>query len=102
MIRRPPRSTLFPYTTLFRSVRGREAPELVSIQTAVGMAGQLQGHGVDPRDAGHLPRGQLGQLQVVLPRKVVPDPPDLGLDEVKVVEGPFRRRGGDLADDVTA
>src|SRR3712207_9528077 len=25
MIRRPPRSTLFPYTTLFRSVRGRVA-----------------------------------------------------------------------------
>src|SRR2546422_3203616 len=25
MIRRPPRSTLFPYTTLFRSVRGRDA-----------------------------------------------------------------------------
>src|SRR2546421_7876694 len=24
MIRRPPRSTLFPYTTLFRSVRGSE------------------------------------------------------------------------------
>src|SRR2546427_7707192 len=24
MIRRPPRSTLFPYTTLFRSHRGRE------------------------------------------------------------------------------
>src|SRR5256886_11165859 len=30
MIRRPPRSTLFPYTTLFRSVRGRfEWPPLV-------------------------------------------------------------------------
>src|SRR5258706_15864674 len=26
MIRRPPRSTLFPYTTLFRSVQGFEAP----------------------------------------------------------------------------
>src|SRR3712207_8715354 len=26
MIRRPPRSTLFPYTTLFRSARGRQAP----------------------------------------------------------------------------
>src|SRR5215475_6192340 len=26
MIRRPPRSTLFPYTTLFRSAEGREAP----------------------------------------------------------------------------
>src|SRR3989475_8967218 len=26
MIRRPPRSTLFPYTTLFRSERGGEGP----------------------------------------------------------------------------
>src|SRR3712207_7933599 len=26
MIRRPPRSTLFPYTTLFRSTAGRPAP----------------------------------------------------------------------------
>src|SRR5690554_7503326 len=26
MIRRPPRSTLFPYTTLFRSMRGRFRP----------------------------------------------------------------------------
>src|SRR3989442_9684437 len=26
MIRRPPRSTLFPYTTLFRSDRGRQSP----------------------------------------------------------------------------
>src|SRR5689334_24327976 len=28
MIRRPPRSTLFPYTTLFRSVRDRRAPDV--------------------------------------------------------------------------
>src|SRR2546430_15778380 len=27
MIRRPPRSTLFPYTTLFRSPRGRRSPK---------------------------------------------------------------------------
>src|SRR2546425_3985009 len=27
MIRRPPRSTLFPYTTLFRSDRARQGPE---------------------------------------------------------------------------
>src|SRR3712207_7540710 len=26
MIRRPPRSTLFPYTTLFRSLRGPQGP----------------------------------------------------------------------------
>src|SRR5258708_28853756 len=29
MIRRPPRSTLFPYTTLFRSRRGRELRPLL-------------------------------------------------------------------------
>src|SRR6266496_5047680 len=28
MIRRPPRSTLFPYTTLFRSYRQRDPPAL--------------------------------------------------------------------------
>src|SRR3712207_7607027 len=28
MIRRPPRSTLFPYTTLFRSFLARDMPEL--------------------------------------------------------------------------
>src|SRR2546430_5960748 len=30
MIRRPPRSTLFPYTTLFRSARDAQAPEHVA------------------------------------------------------------------------
>src|SRR2546422_3380282 len=29
MIRRPPRSTLFPYTTLFRSVHARELEDVV-------------------------------------------------------------------------
>src|SRR3712207_8433724 len=31
MIRRPPRSTLFPYTTLFRSPTGKISPSSVSI-----------------------------------------------------------------------
>src|SRR3712207_8738339 len=34
MIRRPPRSTLFPYTTLFRSRRGRVVLELGDITRA--------------------------------------------------------------------
>src|SRR3712207_7921001 len=34
MIRRPPRSTLFPYTTLFRSCRQRSAP--IASSTAEG------------------------------------------------------------------
>src|SRR2546430_4446734 len=32
MIRRPPRSTLFPYTTLFRSAGCRQLPRLYSAQ----------------------------------------------------------------------
>src|SRR2546429_3279474 len=30
MIRRPPRSTLFPYTTLFRSLKSQRAKELMA------------------------------------------------------------------------
>src|SRR2546430_10957730 len=33
MIRRPPRSTLFPYTTLFRSIEGRPDRERVADRT---------------------------------------------------------------------
>src|SRR3712207_8288974 len=41
MIRRPPRSTLFPYTTLFRSVDGgdRMAHELVRVLGVGGVVG---------------------------------------------------------------
>src|SRR5438094_1996645 len=41
MIRRPPRSTLFPYTTLFRSVELRNAELLTDVHGAV-----LARHGV--------------------------------------------------------
>src|SRR2546430_3240088 len=39
MIRRPPRSTLFPYTTLFRSVRNRAREEnhAARAQTSIGV-----------------------------------------------------------------
>src|SRR5256886_7512398 len=37
MIRRPPRSTLFPYTTLFRSNLGTEMPETYRIQGSKGL-----------------------------------------------------------------
>src|SRR3712207_8054288 len=38
MIRRPPRSTLFPYTTLFRSAYGRTSDNVVGLEllTAAG------------------------------------------------------------------
>src|SRR5256885_16923056 len=55
MIRRPPRSTLFPYTTLFRSVLGRvaaadhHAPQVLSYAQflAVVQAAVAVGQGVD-------------------------------------------------------
>src|SRR2546422_4177613 len=39
MIRRPPRSTLFPYTTLFRSGFGLECPEVEERRQALGRVG---------------------------------------------------------------
>src|SRR2546430_8102517 len=36
MIRRPPRSTLFPYTTLFRSGVGGDAPQLIELGVVAG------------------------------------------------------------------
>src|SRR3712207_8491487 len=57
MIRRPPRSTLFPYTTLFRSVledavdRGGEGlPQHLAQQLLAGAAEQALGLGVHVRE----------------------------------------------------
>src|ERR1035438_3843047 len=36
MMRRPPRSTLFPYTTLFRSANGRRAVKIVHLEADDG------------------------------------------------------------------
>src|SRR3712207_8147225 len=62
MIRRPPRSTLFPYTTLFRSPKGDadrawEAPSLLS-------------HSADPPIlSAHFPSGRSGGFQAAQDRK---------------------------------
>src|SRR3712207_8820263 len=61
MIRRPPRSTLFPYTTLFRSVARQRVPALAGRlrPRAVGAhvrAALLLGHGHADRDARLLAR----------------------------------------------
>src|SRR5256885_9750500 len=69
MIRRPPRSTLFPYTTLFRS-RGERSSRLPS-----GVATTYRVPAMSPR---HLPRQPPvipGRLQhvAVLPRRFAQD-----------------------------
>src|SRR3712207_9270791 len=70
MIRRPPRSTLFPYTTLFRSERGRHAGERQCRQHEVAplLTGrdEEEGPGVGP-DALDAQTGPLGP--VVLERR---------------------------------
>src|SRR2546422_10953874 len=58
MIRRPPRSTLFPYTTLFRSHAGERAGGDVGDQQCGGGHGERQragerGGGGDGDDHGH-------------------------------------------------
>src|SRR3712207_7541344 len=52
MIRRPPRSTLFPYTTLFRSVNSllAAADGKVWVGTDAGVV-RLNGDGTDPTGA---------------------------------------------------
>src|ERR1019366_113319 len=47
MIRRPPRSTLFPYTTLFRSV-GRTRDAVAHFPVEDLATDELQAHGVMP------------------------------------------------------
>src|SRR2546426_1868538 len=52
MIRRPPRSTLFPYTTLFRSiVRGFEGDELVGSHAAFETPRHVADETQSPRPA---------------------------------------------------
>src|SRR5258708_9554400 len=58
MIRRPPRSTLFPYTTLFRSLFGEPDVELSQLARVDG-----------PRGSGH----QVGPLGGLRERDAVPD-----------------------------
>src|SRR2546425_4774084 len=52
MIRRPPRSTLFPYTTLFRSVAAALAAGYLTAYLVIFPAPILHGHEVVPRVLG--------------------------------------------------
>src|SRR2546427_5941105 len=49
MIRRPPRSTLFPYTTLFRSIQARIDVAQERVDTERALMDTLRGHVVELR-----------------------------------------------------
>src|SRR2546429_5257223 len=68
MIRRPPRSTLFPYTTLFRSLDGAaaEQPGRVAAQVVDRVEGPVVPVEQDLAAVGHDPGGHaVGQVRVV-------------------------------------
>src|SRR2546427_12646617 len=77
MIRRPPRSTLFPYTTLFRSrsdvevgqavvvdVTHRYAATVVVVHVGENVERGIVGQPVGERDAGAARRQELEQLRL--------------------------------------
>src|SRR2546425_7651032 len=53
MIRRPPRSTLFPYTTLFRSRQENDAMDLRHLAVARCARDDLQSRGANQPTPGH-------------------------------------------------
>src|SRR5260370_36035934 len=62
MIRRPPRSTLFPYTTLFRSPgSGLAGGELAGTRNLRSLWNPLQG---SPRPEAHFASGRLGRVSL--------------------------------------
>src|SRR3989449_7130538 len=68
MIRRPPRSTLFPYTTLFRSsMRGRDTPSAELDKVAAYIGREYRRLGLTPGgDNGtFIQRYSLDRVQVV-------------------------------------
>src|SRR2546425_12198458 len=82
MIRRPPRSTLFPYTTLFRS--------LVLLEQRLDIF-QHRRRG----EPGDVPNGGTHQKRRVLASQPVECAPrEHGEDEVMIVERVFRDRHG--------
>src|SRR5690349_21931606 len=59
MIRRPPRSTLFPYTTLFRSNRGHGLTAWLQQRHQGGLAARQHMWKVEPQLVGARPRDRL-------------------------------------------
>src|SRR5690349_22377848 len=81
MIRRPPRSTLFPYTTLFRAPRARDAG---GVRADVGAAAPSLALGRRP--AGDVADHALRRRGRVAPRG---GPPSVGLQRAGAADPPL-------------
>ena len=74
-----------------------EAAEEVGVETAVGVGDIGPRDAEDAREAGKGSAGELGQLAIISGRQVAADLENLLLDDVIIVEDPFRRRGDRVA-----
>src|SRR5256885_11851663 len=76
MIRRPPRSTLFPYTTLFRSGVRIDTSETLVDKSVIPQMGTFKPTGVNPQLVWNVRRALDGE----------------GFQHVKIVERPADRK----------
>src|SRR3712207_9526693 len=92
MIRRPPRSTLFPYTTLFRSPRNAAAGSLRQKDAAVTASRPLRFYAHGWGEASTLPADTQPGVMQAIAGWGVPISEDLALfDALPVALGPYRR-----------
>src|SRR5947207_7108335 len=66
MLRRPPRPPLFPYTTLFRSLRQERRDPGAAARGLQALQGQGRGARHGKRDLSHLQRARRGALSAEL------------------------------------
>src|ERR1039458_28915 len=97
MIRRPPRSTLFPYTTLFRSGDVEFSLQAAEAPAGIGDA-DIIGSGISVTDScdGQRRRGDTGVMAAVQERHPIVIPlegqrrraPDVRIEDGRTVERP--------------
>src|SRR2546427_8507353 len=100
MIRRPPRSTLFPYTTLFRSLQlfRQQAPVGEPSHRLAGLPEQMRHGGLDGFEmalrGGDLVRVEVGETGLTLElRGALPALPDLQQEEMPARVAAIAGRG---------